>query len=110
DKTRQIGLLSAIGMPQRKIKEIFLIKGLIIGFLGAFFGSFFAAALAFIQNNYKIISVPEDIYFMDFIPIDIDLNQIILISIISLIISTLVSFWPSTSSSKILPSEALKYE
>ena len=110
DKTRQIGLLSAIGMPQRKIKEIFLIKGLIIGFMGAFFGSLFAAILAFIQNNYKIISVPEDIYFMDFIPIDIDLNQIILISIISLIISTLVSFWPSTSSSKILPSEALKYE
>ena len=42
--------------------------------------------------------------------LDIDLNQIILISIIALIISTLVSYWPSSSSSKILPSEALKYE
>ena len=110
DKTKQIGLLSAIGMPRKKIKEIFLIKGLIIGFFGTFIGSFIAVILAFLQNNYKIIGVPEDIYFMNFIPIDIDFKQILMISLISLIVSSLVSYWPSIRSSKIPPAEALKYE
>ncbi|MBD31366.1 MAG: hypothetical protein CMG44_04160 [Candidatus Marinimicrobia bacterium] len=110
DKTKQIGLLSAIGMPRRKIKEIFLIKGLIIGFFGTSIGSLIAVILAFLQNNYKIIGVPEDIYFMNFIPIDIDFKQILMISFISLIVSSLVSYWPSSRSSKIPPSEALKYE
>ena len=110
DKTKQIGLLSAIGMPRRKIKEIFLIKGLIIGFFGTFIGSLIAVILAFLQNNYKIIGVPEDIYFMNFIPIDIDFKQILMISLISLIVCSLVSYWPSIRSSKIPPAEALKYE
>ena len=110
DKTKQIGLLSAIGMPRKKIKEIFLIKGLIIGFFGTFIGSLIAVILAFLQNNYKIIGVPEDIYFMNFIPIDIDFIQILMISLISLIVSSLVSYWPSVRSSKIPPAEALKYE
>ena len=110
DKTKQIGLLSAIGMPRKKIKEIFLIKGLIIGFFGTFIGSLIAVILAFLQNNYKIIGVPEDIYFMNFIPIDIDFKQILMISLISLIVSSLVSYWPSIRSSKIPPAEALKYE
>ena len=110
DKTKQIGLLSAIGMPRKKIKEIFLIKGLIIGFFGTFIGSLIAVILAFLQNNYKIIGVPEDIYFMNFIPIDIDFIQILIISLISLIVSSLVSYWPSIRSSKIPPAEALKYE
>ena len=110
DKTKQIGLLSAIGMPRKKIKEIFLIKGLIIGFFGTFIGSLIAVILAFLQNNYKIVGVPEDIYFMNFIPIDIDFKQILMISLISLIVSSLVSYWPSIRSSKIPPAEALKYE
>ena len=110
DKTKQIGLLSAIGMTASKIKDIFFIKGLIIGFLGAVFGSLIAIFLATLQNNFKIISVPEDIYFMNSIPIDINYLQILIISIITLIISSLISYWPAMRSTKIMPSQALKYE
>ena len=110
DKTKQIGLLSAIGMPLSKIRDIFFIKGLIIGFLGTAFGSFIAIILAILQNNFKIIGVPEDIYFMNFIPIDINYFQVLVISIITLIVSSLASIWPAMRSTKILPSQALKYE
>lgn len=110
DKTKQIGLLSAIGMPLSKIRDIFFIKGLIIGFLGSLFGSLLAITLAILQNNFKIIGVPEDIYFMNFIPIDINYFQVLVISIITLIVSSLVSIWPAMRSTKILPSQALKYE
>ena len=110
DKTKQIGLLSAIGMPISQIKNIFFIKGLIIGFLGTILGSLISILLAVLQNNFKIIGVPEDIYFMNFIPIDINFLQILIISIITLLITSLVSFSTAVRSSKILPSQALKYE
>ena len=110
DKTKQIGLLSALGMPSSKIKDIFLAKGLIIGSLGAILGSLIAVFLATMQNNFKIIGVPEDIYFMNFIPIDINYFQIITISIITLLVSCLISLWPAMRSMKIKPSQALKYE
>ena len=110
DKTKQIGLLSALGMPSSKIKDIFLVKGLIIGSLGAIFGSLIAVFLATMQNNFKIIGVPEDIYFMNFIPIDINYFQIITISIITLAVTCLISQWPAMRSMKIKPSQALKYE
>ena len=110
DKTKQIGLLSALGMPSSKIKDIFLVKGLIIGSLGAILGSLIAVFLATMQNNFKIIGVPEDIYFMNFIPIDINYFQIITISIITLLVSCLMSLWPAMRSMKIKPSQALKYE
>ena len=110
DKTKQIGLLSALGMPSSKIKDMFLVKGLIIGSLGAILGSLIAVFLATMQNNFKIIGVPEDIYFMNFIPIDINYFQIITISIITLLVSCLISLWPAMRSMKIKPSQALKYE
>jgi lipoprotein-releasing system permease protein len=110
DKTTQIGLLSAIGMPSSKIKNIFFIKGLIIGFLGTTLGSLIAISLATLQNNFKIIGVPEDIYFMNFIPIDINFIQILTISTMTLVITSFVSYSTSARSSKILPSQALKYE
>ena len=110
DKTKQIGILSAIGMPSSKIKDIFLVKGLIIGSLGAVFGSLIAVFLASLQNNFKIIGIPEDIYFMNFIPIDINYSQILIISIITLVVSCFVSYWPAMQSMKIKPSQALKYE
>tara|TARA_B100000614_G_scaffold46928_1_gene39936 strand:- start:2416 stop:3519 length:1104 start_codon:yes stop_codon:yes gene_type:complete len=110
DKTKQIGLLSAIGMPISQIKNIFFIKGLIIGFLGTILGSLISILLAVLQNNFKIIGVPEDIYFMNFIPIDINFLQILIISIITLLVTSLVSFSTAVRSSKILPSQALKYE
>ena len=110
DKTKQIGLLSAIGMPISQIKNIFFIKGLIIGFLGTALGSLISILIAVLQNNFKIIGVPEDIYFMNFIPIDINFVQILIISILTLLITSLVSFSTAVRSSKILPSQALKYE
>ena len=110
DKNKQIGLLSELGMPSSKIKDIFLVKGLIIGSLGAILGSLIAVFLATMQNNFKIIGVPEDIYFMNFIPIDINYFQIITISIITLLVSCLISLWPAMRSMKIKPSQALKYE
>ena len=110
DKTRQIGILKSLGLSKHKINQIFLIKGFIIGFAGSLIGSSFAVLIAFIQNNYKLIQVPEDIYFMDFIPLDVNFSNILIVSITVSIVCMLASLWPSLRAGKIEPSAALKYE
>lgn len=110
DKTRQIGILKSLGLSERKINQVFLIKGLIIGLAGSVIGSFFALLIAFLQNNYQLIKVPEDVYFMDFIPLDVNIYNILIVSIAVSIVCVLASLWPSLTAGKIEPSNALKYE
>ena len=110
DKTRQIGILKSLALSKRKINEVFLIKGLIIGLAGSLIGSLFSLSIAFLQNNYKLIKVPEDVYFMDFIPLDVNIYNILIVFITVSIVSVLASLWPSLRAGKIEPSKALKYE
>ena len=110
DKTRQIGILKSIGITRSSLKKVFLLKGLLIGLFGGIIGSLIALSIASLQNNLKLVKVPEDIYFMDFIPIDISFLNMINITLFTNIFSVLASVWPTKRASKINPSEALHYE
>lgn len=110
DKTRQIGILKALGLPQGKLKQVFLAKGFIIGVAGAVFGSALALFLAWLQNHYKLITVPEDVYFMDFIPVDVNLAHMGIVTIVSVIFSVIAAIWPTIRAGKIQPAKALNYE
>lgn len=110
EKTGQIGILKSLGIKGHQLKMIFLYKGLIIGISGGAIGSVIALLIASLQNNLKLIKVPEDIYFMDFIPIDISMLSIINILLFSIFSSVLAALWPTLRASQIEPSEALRYE
>ena len=110
DKTRQIGILKSLGLPQGKLKQVFLAKGFIIGVAGAVFGSALALFLAWLQNHYKLITVPEDVYFMDFIPVDVNLAHVGIVIIVSVIFSVIAAIWPTIRAGKIQPAKALNYE
>ncbi len=110
DKTRQIGLLKSLGITQGDLKKVFLIKGLIIGLSGALGGALLAILLAALQNTFKWIKVPEDVYFMDFIPVDVNGGDIGVIFLFSVATSILAAWWPTVRTNKIEPSSALKYE
>ncbi len=110
EKVREIGTLLSLGLSKKHIKRIFLLEGLIIGVLGSLVGLVIAGGLAAIQLNFQIFTLPEDIYFMDHIPIKIDwLNTLLIISI-GIISAVAASFWPVYRASKINPAEALRYE
>ena len=110
DKTRQIGILKSLGLPEGKLKQVFLAKGFIIGVAGAVFGSALALFLAWLQNHYKLITVPEDVYFMDFIPVDVNLAHVGIVTIVSVIFSVIAAIWPTIRAGKIQPAKALNYE
>ena len=110
DKTRQIGVLKSLGVSHTGLRQLFLFYGFMIGLAGAIIGSFLALLLAWIQNNFKIITLPEDIYFMDFIPMDVSIFDVFSIIIISIVCAIFAAIWPTVRAERIEPADALRYE
>ena len=107
EKNIQIGILMAQGMKTSDIRKIFLFQGCVIGLSGCFLGSVSAYLFITLQNRYKLISLPEDIYFMDYVPAVFDYSIFFLILISTLIISIISTIIPTKSIVKLQPSNLL---
>lgn len=93
-KIRQIGILQVMGCSKKNIKSIIMSQGLIIGSIGIFSGSFVAILFIKIQNNFGLIPLPEDIYFISSLPMDIyfyDIFTILSISFGMVILSVIIA-------------------
>ena len=109
EKTKQIGILLAQGMPRSILQYLFMIQGGFIGLLGSLFGGGLALVIIAIQLKYKIIKIPSDIYFMDQIPVSFDYLAFFVILMISIILSLFVSWFPVRKLSNLKPAYALRY-
>jgi len=109
-KTREIGILMSMGFRKRDIFRIFLLEGIMLGSIGIFSGTFLGSLLGFIAGKYKLIKLPPDVYFIDYMPVLINIRDVILIIISAYIIVFISSFIPAIKASKIMPREALRYE
>jgi lipoprotein-releasing system permease protein len=110
EKIKEIGLLKALGCTRKRIRTIFLVDGTIIGTIGTFFGGILGVSLIWFQARYQLISIPEDVYFMDRIPVIIPWDYFMLIFFLSLLIAITASLLPTSYAGKIQPAEAVRYE
>ena len=109
-KIRQIGILRAIGVSNLDIRKIIVTQGVLIGGVGVFIGTLLSLLLIIIQNIYGVIPIPSDIYFISELPMIINLNDIFLVSFISLIFIILSSLIASRQAVKIGIRESLQWE
>ena len=117
-KTKDIGILRVLGVSKFQLLKIFIINGLLIGLLGTIsgliLGLLFCLNINEIKSFIELFSgtnlFSEEIYFFSNLPIIIDLNQIIIISSISLLLSFLATIYPSIKASKVEPINLIKWE
>lgn len=110
EKTRDIGILMAMGATSRNIRKIFFLQGAMIGIIGTAAGVVFGLLWCWLANTFQLIKVPVDIYQISYVPFHIKLFDLLLIIGVALLISLLSTLFPSHRASKVNPVMALKYE
>lgn len=110
EKINEIGILRALGLLQKQVVRIFVRLGLKIGIIGALTGGTIALILSFLQQEFEIVRVNGDIYYLDVLPIEIiPLHYVIVISI-AIVLSFLATIIPAMISARISPLEAIKFK
>src|SRR5213075_2851630 len=69
DKTREIGILLAMGMPRGRIRRVFIIQGIFIGLAGTILGAVLGLVLGSSVNSGHLIPIDPSIYFIDHLPV-----------------------------------------
>ncbi len=108
EKTQSIGILKSLGESRGGIMKIFLYDGLLIGITGIVLGNIIGLGICLLELKYKFFSLPE-IYYMKSVPILLQPENIILISVITICLTFLATLIPSYVASRIDPIKSIRF-
>lgn len=110
EKTHTIGILRTLGMKSSSILAIFLIRGTGIGIAGTTLGSGLAYLLTYLQQEYQLIRLKGEIYFLDVLPISIDWHNYLIVGSVSIAIAFLITLLPAIAALKVKPIKAINFK
>ena len=118
NKTKEIAIFKTLGLSNQSITKSFFLTGFTIGFLASIAGVIFGVIFSFyiedirffISSTFNLEIFPEDIYYLDKLPSEINPISILIIFLFSIIVTAVASFFPAKAVSKMDIIKALKYE
>lgn len=117
-RIKDIGILRSVGAKTKSILQIFIFQGMAIGTIGILLGLTAGVSLALsLDKVVDLISciigralIPQDVYYFNRIPVNINTADISVIVISALMITLIASIYPAYYATRIIPSEALRHE
>ncbi|MBF0200793.1 MAG: lipoprotein-releasing ABC transporter permease subunit [Desulfamplus sp.] len=108
EKTGDIALFKAMGATDRMVRNIFIIQGMIIGVAGTLMGTSAGVAVCMVLERYRFIELPAA-YPFSTLPVQLELTDVMVISLASVLICFLSTLYPSHRASRMNPVDALRY-
>ena len=109
NRTREIGILKAMGLTRKNTLRAFMFQGFWIGVVGTAAGMGLGLTLAFLIERYRLIPIPADIYFVDRLPVALSAWDIVWIASLSLIVPVVATVIPARQAASLDPVEAIRH-
>lgn len=110
ERTNMIGVLKALGCKNKSVRHIFMwFAAFIIG-RGIIIGDAIGIGIVLLQQLTRMVKLDASVYYVDYVPVEINIPVILLINISTLLICLLVFIGPSFLVSHITPAKSMKYE
>ena len=110
DRTRMIGTLRALGSNLVSLRKIFLYNSAWIIGKGLIFGNVIGIALCLIQDRFNVIPLDPESYFVDSVPILINVPYILVINLLTLLLTLMMLLIPSGIISRLSPEKTIKFD
>lgn len=108
EKTSMIGLLKALGMRTREICKVFIYRGSFIVIKGMVIGNVIAIIIALLQWRWHLIPLDPSNYFVDHIPVYVNVSKIILLNVCSFGLMLLIMVVPTLFIARVQPDKTIK--
>lgn len=110
DRTREIGILQAMGLDRTAIGRVFLAQGAIMGVIGTSIGVVLGLVLGWLLDWSGLIRIDPSIYFIDRLPVHMEVPDILAVIVVSLLVAVLATIHPSRRAAALTPVEAIRHE
>lgn len=110
EKTREIGILQAMGLGSGAIARIFLVQGAVVGLTGVTVGVITGLGISFAVDEGRFIRINPSIYFIDHLPIHVEPADVLVVIVASLLLAIVATIHPSRSASRLTPVDAIRHE
>ena len=106
-KKKEIAILRSIGYPPKKILELFLLQGVMLGFAGGVFGCLLGLFFNLAMGSYEL---DFDVGKSNQLPISYDLGIFITGMLMAQVASAVASYLPARAASKLTPLDIIRAE
>ncbi len=111
ERTQMIGILKALGAANWSIRKVFLYNAAYLIGIGLLWGNAIGLGFIWLQDSFQVFKFPNPKeYYVEFIPVHIDLPTILMLNFGVLILCLLMLLLPSYIITKITPVKAIKFE
>jgi lipoprotein-releasing system permease protein len=110
DKTREIGILRAMGLTSPAVARVFLLQGAVIGGVGTTIGLTAGLVVAYVVDKSGWIRINPAVYFIDHLPVHVEASDVLVVVLASLAIAVLATIYPSRSAAGLTPVDAIRHE
>ena len=110
ERTNMVGVLKALGSSNISIRKIFIYVASYLTVQGMLWGNGIALTLCFLQKRFQFIKLNQESYYIDHVPVSIELPAIMALNTGVLAVCLLMMVLPSAIVTKITPVKAIRFD